>query len=180
MKTLSIESFINNMPFYAVDRTDGYYLTVDKRIVLNGKYPTCSYATAVDNGFTTLDTKHYGDSIIVFDGDLCFAKFSEDWSASWIGHVFDELCQFLRIKGLSVSCDNCVLLVNGYKVGSYSTTGYKLASGENINYSFGHIYYSAIDTLVKSISTCELNTEVRGLSDFGVSKEELTNFANSL
>lgn len=113
-----------------------------------------------------------GGCIVAFPGNVEVGHFSKDLDNHFVEMMTEEALAFLKMKGLDVVRDNNDLLADGqHKVFSTSRATYN----ERIVFSAIHISINCDADLVRKICTKEMKKVPKGLSDYGITTEEMLN-----
>lgn len=122
-----------------------------------------------DNGIKTRRLGNAGGCIVAFPGNVEVGHFSRNLNNDFIERMTSEALILFKKKGLDVSQDNNDLLVDGFKVFSTSKASYNNA----IMFGAVHISINCDADLVRKICTKEMKKVPKGLSDYGITTEEM-------
>lgn len=176
MEIIEFKEYINNLADYLTSKEEITVLVYgDKTYVLNGRDNTLNKEYCLENDIDILETKHIGGTIINFKEDICVGNFQNDFND--FGDKFSEaIFKFLESKNLNVSKNgNDILIDNEYKVCSYSSV--------NMNgklYTAFHISIGMDLGLIKEICVKEMKKIPKGLSDYGITTEEMVDLVKQV
>ena len=91
--------------------------------------------------------------------------------------VYSKFVEYLKNKGLDVTSNGNDILVDGYKVFGWASNYYK---EYNAIYITAHFTLSVDLELIKNICTKTMVKVPKGLNDFGIYKEDIIEFLESL
>lgn len=146
-------------------------------------HPTeiCALTTASDstnkefvesNNLKTASMGNSGGCIVAFPDNLEMGYFTKDVNSTFLERLAQEVVDYLKGKGLNANLDNNDVLVDGtYKVFSTSKATYDKA----ILFGAIHISINCDADLVRKICTKEMKKIPKGLSDYGITTEEMRN-----
>lgn len=132
-----------------------------------------------DNNIEVYSSFNAGGTIIMDKGDVDIVVLKEKgWD---IGkYLGDNILQYLKNKGLNVENNGNDILVDGtYKVASYSS----INLGDAINhyiYTAGHISINPNLEMIKCICKKEMVKIPKGLSEYGITTEEIVDLVTKL
>lgn len=110
-----------------------------------------------------------GGVVVVHVGDLSIGHFSFDVDNRFNRDLMNEYIEYLRNKGLNATqIDNDLIIDDVYKCGSYSSRRYG-----DILYSAFHVSVGMNLENIKNICTKPMTKIPRGLSDYGITTEEI-------
>ena len=140
-------------------------------LVLKGK-SECNSKAAEDRGIKLIEGLNIGSSIVLFKGDLEYALFVKNGGNSPMQLLIDGIVDYLKLKNLNVKFDNNDVMIDDiYKVCACALT----PLDNNMYYYAIHISMSVDLDLIKSICTKPMNKIPKGLSDYGITAEEMEN-----
>lgn len=121
--------------------------------------------------YRIVHTQHTGGTIVVFDDGITLASLqSKDQKPpSWMA----DLKSFLKKKGLNVSYVGNDMLVNGRKL-----CGYSMRSLGDTTFYGTHISINADPGLISKICTKSTGKIPVGLSEFGITRQEVLSALN--
>ncbi len=120
-----------------------------------------------EHDYTILDTKHTGGVVVVNAGDISVIHFG-DIGNDWMHRFAKHLIEWYQEKGLDATFDGNDVLIDGYKISGLSATPYG-----NIQYSTIHIGINTNLEDIKAICKKPMNKVPKGLSEYGVTTEEI-------
>ena len=164
-----------------------YYETI--KDILQNKRETIIYGIADDyvvlkgnnlineeycqkNNLEVYNSSNMGGTIVVSAGDVEFSVFRFDgWNDNDI--YSRKMLEYLktRINNIDIK-DNDFLVDDKFKVGSFSS----INMGENFIYSAFHFSVNVNLEHINNICTKPMNKIPKGLSEFGISGEEIKEF----
>lgn len=122
------------------------------------------------NGIESVRLGNAGGCIVAFPGNIEVGHFSKDLDNAFLEKLTKAMIEMLESRGLSTSKDNNDILIDGiYKV--YSTS--KAAYNGAIAFSGAHISINCDAEVVRGICTKPMVKIPRGLSDYGLTTEEV-------
>lgn len=174
MEIIEFKDYLYNLPRYLENKNSSVLVTADKLYVLNGENDyNKEYCNL--NGLTVLNTHKFGGTIVNAEGDLCIGNYQHihnDFGKEFLG----SLIIWLNQRGLRATFDNNdVLIDNKYKVASYMSTWVN-----NCLYTAIHISINVDLELIQNICTKTMNKIPKGLSDFGITTDEVEKFIISI
>lgn len=176
MKVIEFKEYINNLEYYLTTKEEiNVIVYANKDYVLNGVENSLNEEYCLENDVEILHTKHMGGTIVNFKEDICVGNFQNGFND--FGDKFNELLiKYFEEKGLNVSLHgNDILIDNEYKVSSYSSV--------NINgrlYTAFHISIGMDIDLIKNICQKEMVKIPKGLSEYGITTEEIVDLVTKL
>lgn len=125
------------------------------------------------NNIPCVDIGRRGGTFVVNKGDIGFGYITKGIDNTIGKFIHSKFIEFLKGKGLNVTSNSNDILVDGYKVFGWASNYYK---------DFGAIYITAHFTLsvdlelIKNVCTKPMNKVPKGLSDFGLTREDILSF----
>lgn len=132
---------------------------------------------AVEHGYDVWHSPTNGGCIVVNKDDVEIDVFRHDgWNDG--EKLVNLIVEKLKSLGLNAENDNNDILVDGFKVGSYSSTN--MGNSEN-NFIFTGIHLSFSVNLqdIQNICTKEMVKTPKGLLDFGVEQSQIIEYVLS-
>ncbi len=121
-----------------------------------------------DMGYMVYEAFNLAAGVILTNaGDFEIGHFGAPENG-WYKRCTESLVNWLSQKGLNVTTDNNDILVDGYKVASTCVTRYG-----DIDYTGGHIGINTKLEDIKKICTKPMVKVPKGLSEFGITTEEV-------
>ena len=121
-------------------------------------------------GIKCINLGNAGGCIVAFPGNVELGHFSKDIDNAFLEKLTKAMIEMLESRGLSVSKDNNDILIDGiYKVFSTSKAAYNGA----IAFSGAHISINCDTDLVRKICTKPMVKIPKGLSEYGITTEEV-------
>jgi hypothetical protein len=124
---------------------------------------------AKDSGIKTKRLGNAGGCIVAFPGNVEVGFFSKNLDNDFIERTTSEAIALFKRKGLEVVQDNNDILVDGYKVFSTSKASYN----HSIIFCAVHISINCDTDLVRKICTKPMVKIPKGLSEYGITTEEM-------
>lgn len=118
-----------------------------------------------------------GGTFVVNKGDVGFGYITKGLDNSVGELIYNEFTRFLKLKGLNAEQVSNDILVDGYKVFGWASHFYKEYDAIYITL---HFTLSVNLELIQKICTKPMNKQPKGLGDFGITREDIINFLNSL
>ena len=166
MRKVEMKEFVNDFNYLKENKMTGYNIC-DRTYILTGVETHFKNNNA---DIEVLHTQHMGGCIINFTGDVCVYNFQDDFND--FGQTFMcKLKNYLMGKGLNCKIAENDLLVDGYKCGSYMSRNI-----DGVIYTAIHISINMDVDLIKSICTKPMVKIPKGLSEFGITTDEIKEF----
>lgn len=147
------------------------YVVYDDNYVVAGSDNPPDYHYIYSHCIQMFNIKTAGGTIVVSRGDIGVGIFADiDTTNSFLNDMKNRFLQYLQDKGIEVAEDNNDILIEGFKVSSYSS---KAINGSN--YVFGVFQFSVnvnLD-LINHICKKPMNKIPKGLSEYGITTEEI-------
>lgn len=176
MQIIEFKEYINNLETYLTSKEEvNVIVYANKDYVLNGVENSLNKEYCLENNIEILQTKHMGGTIVNFKEDICVGNFQNVFND--FGDKFNELLiKYFESKGLNVSKNgNDILVDNEYKVSSYSSVNM-----DGRLYTAFHISIGMNIDLIKNICKKEMVKIPKGLSEYGITTEEIVNFIKGI
>lgn len=127
-------------------------------------------------GIETINGGRMGGTFVINKGDVGFGYVAKGLDNSVMNKVYHKFTEYLKSKGLNAIAQDNDILVDGYKV-------FGCASYHFINQDVTHItchFTMSVDLeLINAICTKPMNKIPKGLSEYGISREEIVDFIKS-
>lgn len=124
------------------------------------------------NGIKAVRLGNAGGCIVAFPDNIEVGHFSKDLENTFLERLTYEVMAFLKDKGLDVTRNNNDVLVDDtYKV--FSTS--KATCNDTILFSGAHISINCDAELVDRICTKPMVKIPKGLSEYGITSDEMLN-----
>lgn len=119
-----------------------------------------------------------GGAIVCFKGNIGigFIYNNKKYKRWMLIKLLDDMCVYLKNKGLNATRERNDLLIDGYKVASGSS--YNLEPDYKWSYETTQISIYSNPELIKNICLKSMIKEPKALSDFGISQKEILDFLN--
>lgn len=119
-----------------------------------------------------LNFPNEGGAIVTSAGDFDLGHFSKNINNKFGIQLLEKVKEYLKEKNINVIlADNDLLIDGKYKCGSYSSRRFN-----DILYTAVHISISADVDMINSICLKPMNKIPKGLSEFGITTDEIKNF----
>lgn len=152
---------------------DCLYLLYEDTYVVpgNGIQPNLEYIS--ENDVKLFEMPNEGGTIVVSKGDIGFGSvFYENKTNEFLDYCAEKLKEYLISKNLDVKVENNDILVdNTFKVGSFSSRRYG-----NVIFGVFQISINVNLELIKHVCNKEMVKVPRGLSEYGITTEEIKNW----
>lgn len=141
------------------------YVVLKGNNVINDEY--CK-----EHNLSVYNSKNMGGAIIIGAGDVEFDIFRYDgWEDG--EYYSSKILLFLKTKINNISIENNDFLIDGkYKVGSFSSVNL----GDGFIYTGFHFSLNVNLEYIKNICTKPMNKIPKGLSEFGITTDEIKEF----
>lgn len=165
MRVIDFENYIAEMPNLIKNHNETVLIKSDSPCILYG----------VDefnnpNNFPTYNTHNFGGVIVNFDTDLCVVH-CEVGGFDFGNDLMNSLKDWFVSKGLNATRSNNDVLVDGFKVASFMSSNH-----DGVIYSAAHISVKVDLEAIQQICTKPMVKIPRGLSDFGITGDEVRIF----
>lgn len=148
----------------------------DKNYVFSGRNENYNKEYCIENSIGILSFPNEGGVLVINKGDVELGHFSKDVHNKFNENFATELTQYLQAKSINASMKgNDIIIDDVYKCVGYSSRRY----GE-ILYSAFHISINVNLELIKNICTKPMVKIPKGLSDYGVTTEEVLNLLKTM
>lgn len=169
MQEITYKEYIDNFTTYLQTPTPTKVLVCSNEdvcvLVSKAEY---NEQYCIDNNITTYSTGHRGGIIVNFKDDISVGIINSNISVDYIIRCFLE---FFKLKGLSCKYEDNDILVDGYKV-----IGFSRKIINNVDSIAFHISIGMNLSMINNICTKPMNKTPKGLSEFGISREEIKQF----
>ena len=118
-----------------------------------------------------------GGAFVVNKGDIGFGYITQGLNNEVGQMLYDEFAKYLKDKGLNVTKESNDILIDSYKVFGWASHYYK---DFNAIYITIHFTISVNVDLITNICTKPMNKVPKGLSEFGVTREEIIEFIKNM
>lgn len=143
------------------------YIIVDTPIVLVHRKSQVDEELCQKLGYYVIESFNNGGTIVANPGDFMIAHFDYPQNG-WYDKFVPYFVNWLKDKGLSAELVNNDILVDGYKVCGTCITNYGC-----IDYTGAAISVNVNLDDIKAICRKPMNKVPKGLSDFGITTEEV-------
>lgn len=175
----SMVDYVNNIePTLVATNEEAASMVVLKRTeVMYESEEYCDVNYCEENNIVTFKEKAlpHVHCIVCVEGNVMISIKRKPINGKVLSGIFvDAFCDFLRSKGLTVEANNNDILVNGFKVASgvegghkgYRYFGYQISLNQDLE-------------LIKKVCKKEMVKIPKGLSDFGVTTDDVVEFCNN-
>lgn len=133
--------------------------------------PNFEYCQA--HNIPCVDIGRRGGAFVVNKGDIGFGYITNGLDNTIGELLYNKFAEYLRAKGLNAEAKDNDVLIDGYKVFGWASNYYK---EYDAIYITCHFTISVDLELIKNVCTKPMNKIPKGLSDFGISREEVKEF----
>lgn len=140
-----------------------------------GTQPDFDYCAK--HGIECVNIGRRGGTFVVNKGDIGVGIVEPALNNTKGYLIQDEFVKFLERKNLPVSVNGNDILIDGYKVYGWASNYYKEYDAIFISC---HFTMSVDLDLIKNICTKPMNKIPKGLSDYGITREEIIKFLEDL
>ena len=170
METLNIKDYLGNLPRFIADKKDTVVVYNDKPCVLYGA-DEFNESYCRDNSIPIYHTHTFGATIVDFAGDICVGNYQSDFNDFGID-LLVKIVEWLKTKNLNATLiGNEVLIDETYKVASFMSQYI-----DGCLYTGIHISVNCDSSLVNTICTTKRYTIPKGLTDYGITEQEVNKF----
>ena len=170
METLNIKDYLNNLQRYLSDKKDTVVVYNDRTCVLYGA-DVLNDEYCQTHSIIKYKTHNFGGTIVNFAGDICIGNYQPDFNNFGIDFLVNFV-KWLNGKGLNAQfVGNDVLIDDIYKVASFMS--------QYINgclYTAIHLSVNMDIELIKAICTKPMNKIPKGLTEHGITEQEVNKF----
>lgn len=172
MKRVDLKEFADNIDYY-IGLESNFYISYDNKetYVLIGENVDINIDYCLKNNIKIINIKHKGGSVILTESAVGFAHIGYDFDNKISSNLISAFVKFLKDKNLDAIYDGNDVLVNGYKTSSCGKVIIK-----NKTYFVFQVSLDNDINLIKSICTKPMIKTPKGLSEFGITKEEIIKF----
>ncbi len=137
--------------------------------VLTDKEKCYDETFVTENNIPVIRLGNEGGCIIAFPGNIEIGHFSKTLDFDFGNRVKSNVLEFLKGKGLNVSCNNNDVLIDGkYKVFSWSSRRF-----DEVLFTAFHCSINCDAELIRNICTKPMVKIPKGLTDYGITTEEM-------
>ena len=147
------------------------YIVYDKHYVVAGSDNPPRYDYIQEHNIDMFHITTAGGTIVVSEGDIGIGIFDDvDVVNSYLSNLKESVVSYLRELNLNVTDEDNDILIDGFKVASYSS---KAINGSR--YAFGVFQFSVnVDLeLINNICTKPMRKIPKGLSEYGITTDEI-------
>jgi lipoate-protein ligase A len=137
--------------------------------------PNFEYCRRYD--IACVDIGRRGGTFVVNKGDIGFGYITKGLDNTVGNLLYNKFAEYLKSRGLNAETKNNDVLVDGYKVFGWASHYYK---EYDAIYITAHFTLTVDVELIKNVCTKPMNKVPRGLTDFGIMREDIIDFLNSL
>ena len=167
-----MSEYLYELPNLLKDKNNTIIVTNKETCVLVGNND-CDLEFCQSNKLPIYET-HQGGTIVNFKGDVCVGNYQDAFN-DYGEQFMIKYANWLKTKGLNASfVGNDVVVDDNLKVGSYMSTFINGCLYTAIHLSFGMDLY-----LIRSICKKKMEKTPTGISEFGITEEELLLFVEN-
>lgn len=144
-----------------------FHVLVETPVVFVHKERQVDAETCAAMGYEVYEALYNGGTIVGNTGDIAFAHFGE-LDNGWMGRFVAYFVDWLKTKGLNAEYVSNDIVVDGFKVCGLCVTRYG-----RIDYTAGFICLTANLDRIKAICKKPMKKIPKGLSDYGITTEEV-------
>lgn len=133
--------------------------------------PNFEYCQA--HNIPCVDIGRRGGAFVVNKGDIGFGYITNGLDNTVGELLYNKFAEYLKEKGLNAEAKDNDILIDGYKVFGWASNYYK---EYDAIYITCHFTISVDLELIKNVCTKPINKIPKGLSEFGISREEVKEF----
>ena len=175
MLYVELKDFAENFAEYV--KQDYQFISYNNEAyALRGTVNDCNEEYCLKNNIKIIDIKHTGGTIVLSQTAVGYAIIHSSRSFKPEQVVCTTFVTFLRGKGLNAEYKDNDILIDGYKVGSAGST--YLPNGM----VYTPIQFSLDNDaeLISKICLKPMDKVPKGLSDFGITREDVLNFLENV
>ena len=133
--------------------------------------PNFEYCQA--HNIPCVDIGRRGGAFVVNKGDIGFGYITAGLDNTVGELLYNKFAEYLKTKGLNAETKDNDVLIDGYKVFGWASNYYK---EYDAIYITCHFTMSVDLELIRNVCTKPINKTPKGLSEFGISREEIIEF----
>lgn len=171
MIDVELYDFSNRRDYYFGLGDNCFLSHNNKTYVLIGEDKDVNFDYCKENDIQVIDIGHRGGTLVLTDSAIGFAHIGKDFGNRFSNLIVANLVVFLNSKGLNAKFDGNDILVDGYKVSSMG----KAIVKDKTYFTLQISMHNDID-LIRKICLKPMIKPPKGLSDFGLDREEIVNF----
>lgn len=145
----------------------GFHVMIETPVVFVHREKQVDSNVCAEMGYEIYEAYYNGGTIVGNAGDMALAHFSHH-DNGWDERFVAYFAEWLKNKGLNVTCDRNDVLVDGYKVCGLCVTRYG-----RIDYTAGFIGINTNLDDIKAICRKPMQKVPKGLSEYGITSEEV-------
>ncbi len=126
-----------------------------------------------EHNIACVDIGRRGGAFVVNKGDIGLGHVGKGLDNTIGELIYNKFTEYLKDKGLNAVAKDNDILVDGYKVFGWASNYYK---DYDAIYITCHFTMSVDLELIKNVCTKPLNKTPKGLSEYGITSEEIRNF----
>ena len=124
-----------------------------------------------------VDMGRMGGAFVINKGDIGLGHIAKGLDNSVGFDIYYKFTEYLKQKGLNAESKDNDILIDGYKVFGWASYHYQNADATFITC---HFTMSVDLDLINAICTKPMNKVPKGLSDFGITREEVIQFLEEM
>lgn len=172
---IEMKEFADNFWYYI--QQDSYFIThSDEPYVLRGTLDDCDEEYCRRNNIKMINVQHSGGTIVLDKSAIGYAYLSKDKGRARQDAICRKFVKLLTRRGLNAEYKDNDILIDGYKVGSVGTKN--LPNG--LVYTPIQFSLDNDAELISKICLKPMDKIPKGLSDFGITREDVLNFLGNV
>ena len=132
-----------------------------------------NFEYCAEHGIPCVDIGRMGGAFVVNKGDIGLGHVAKGFDNTVGYEIYMKFTEYLKNKGLNAEANDNDILIDGYKVFGWASKHYQQ---QDATFITCHFSMSVDIELINAICTKPMNKIPKGLSDFGVTREEVINF----
>jgi lipoate-protein ligase A len=143
------------------------YVIIESPVAIVHKVYQVDEAVCKELGYEVVESYNNGGTILATTGDIIFSHLDSPENG-WLFKFADHFVEWLKGKGLNAKLEDNDILVDGYKVCGLCITRYG-----RIDFSSAILSINVNLDHIKSICKKPMKKVPKGLSDYGITTEEV-------
>lgn len=173
MKYVELKDFATHINVYL--RMDNEFISYsDKMYVLRSSQNDVNEEFCKANDIEIIDIKHKGGTIVLDKSAIGYAFVAHDASNRILNNFMIKFITYLSLKGVTAEYKDNDILIDGYKVCSAGTQ--VIDKKSLLTYTTVHFSLHNDADLIRQICLKPMLKVPKGLSEFGVTKEDVLYF----
>lgn len=173
MKIIKMQDMLYEIKEGLKNKYTACLVKYDKQCVNYGFDDKPNFDYCTKNNIECLDIGRRGGTFAINKGDIALGYITESCDNTLGELVYNKFAQYLKDKGLDAVAVSNDILIDGYKVLGWASNYY-----ENYNAIFITLHFTmSVDLeFIKNVCTKSMNKVPKGLSEFGITEDEVINF----